>query len=267
MKHHLVAPGTKVDLSTFDPRATPGFAGDKDASVEPLAALQLRIAELQDVLYAQGKHPVLVVLQAMDTGGKDGTVRHVFGRVDPIGVRAVSFKAPSEAELAHDYLWRVHAHVPGNGELVVFNRSHYEDVLVVKVNGWVSDDQIEKRYEHIRAFEQMLVDEGTTIIKCFLHISRDEQRERLQARLDDPTKQWKFSRGDLDVRAQWDEYQTVYGQAITATSTAAAPWHIIPADRKWYRNLAVASLVVDTLEGLSMTYPAPEAGLDGLTVT
>ena len=206
-----------------------------------------RLAELQDVLYAQGEHRLLVVLQAMDTGGKDGTIRHVFNEVDPIGVRMQSFKKPTERELAHDYLWRVHPHVPGDGEVVVFNRSHYEDVLVVRVHGWVDDATARRRFGHIRDFERLLVDEGTTIVKLFLHISEDEQRERLQARLDEPDKRWKFSTGDLAERKRWDDYQRVYTEAIQETSTEDAPWYVVPADRKWYRNLVAVSYTHLTL--------------------
>lgn len=267
MDHHRVRPGKRIRLADIDTRWTPGFDGDKDDSLAELERLQGRLAELQDVLYAQNQHRVLVVLQAMDSGGKDGTIRHVFRDVDPIGVKMASFKKPTEAELAHDYLWRVHPHVPGNGEMVVFNRSHYEDVLVVRVHEWVSEKQIAKRFGHIRDFERLLTDEGTTIVKIFLHISKDEQRERLQARLDEPDKRWKFSRGDLAERELWDRYQEVYEDAINETSTDDAPWFVIPADRKWYRNVAVAQLLVDTLESLDLRYPDPEGDLDDVVVT
>ncbi|WP_436795288.1 polyphosphate kinase 2 family protein [Actinospongicola halichondriae] len=266
MNPHRIAPGTSVDLSTIDTRATPTFDGDKEASAGVFAERQHRLAELQDVLYAQGKHRLLVVLQAMDTGGKDGTIRHVFHHVDPIGVRMRSFKKPSEVELAHDYLWRVHPHVPGDGELVVFNRSHYEDVLVVRVHGWVDDDLAHKRFRHIREFEQMLTDEGTTIVKIFLHISKDEQAERLQARLDEPNKNWKFSTGDLEERKLWDDYQRVYAEAIGETSTADAPWYVVPADRKWYRNLVVSQILIDTMESLDLRYPDPEDDLEDVVI-
>ncbi len=266
MKHHRIEPGTTVDLSEIDTRATPEFDGKKEDSLAVFAERQQRLAELQDVLYAQGKHRVLFVLQAMDTGGKDGTIRHVFHDVDPIGIRMRSFKKPSEADLAHDYLWRVHPHVPGDGELVVFNRSHYEDVLIVRVHGWIDDDRAAKRFRHIRDFEQMLVDEGTTIIKVFLHISKDEQAERLQARLDEPDKNWKFSTGDLEERKLWDDYQRVYQEVISETSTADAPWYVVPADRKWYRNLAVSQILIDTLAGLDLRYPEPDDGLADIVI-
>lgn len=263
---HRVQPGQSVDLAAIDPRGTDTFDGDQDDSVPVFDELRARLAELQDLLYADGSRRLLVVLQAMDCGGKDGTIRHVFRDVDPIGIRMTSFKQPTTKELAHDFLWRVHPHVPGDGEVVVFNRSHYEDVLIVKVHGLVDADRIDKRYDHIRNFEQMLVDEGTTIVKLFLHISKEEQAERLQARLDRPDKQWKFSKGDLEERKLWDRYQQAYTEAIERTSTDDAPWYIVPADRKWYRNLAVSSILVDTLEDLDLSYPAPEEGLDEITV-
>ncbi len=266
MNHHRIEPGTTVDLSKIDTRATPEFDGKKEDSLAVFAERQQRLAELQDVLYAQGKHRVLFVLQAMDTGGKDGTIRHVFHDVDPIGIRMRSFKKPSEVELAHDYLWRVHPHVPGDGEMVVFNRSHYEDVLIVRVHGWIDDDRAQKRFRHIREFEQMLVDEGTTIVKVFLHISKDEQAERLRARLDEPNKNWKFSKGDLEERKLWDDYQRVYEETITETSTDDAPWYVVPADRKWYRNLVVSQILIDTLEGLDLRYPDPEDGLADVVI-
>ena len=266
MDHHRIEPGTTVDLADIDTRATPGFDGDKEDSHAVLAERQQRLAELQDLLYAEGKHRVLLVLQAMDTGGKDGTIRHVFNQVDPIGVHMRSFKKPSETELSHDYLWRVHPYVPGDGELVVFNRSHYEDVLIVRVHDIIDDGRARKRLRHIREFERMLVDEGTTIVKVFLHISKEEQAERLQARLDEPNKNWKFSTGDLEERKRWDDYQRVYAEAITETSTDHAPWHVVPADRKWYRNLAVSQLLIDTLEGLDMRYPEPEEGLEDVVI-
>lgn len=266
MDRYRIRPGQDLDLSAIDTRATPEFDGDKDDARPVFEERQHRLAELQDVLYAQGEHRLLVVLQAMDTGGKDGTIRHVFNEVDPIGVRMQSFKKPTERELAHDYLWRVHPHVPGDGEVVVFNRSHYEDVLVVRVHGWVDDATARRRFGHIRDFERLLVDEGTTIVKLFLHISEDEQRERLQARLDEPDKRWKFSTGDLAERKRWDDYQRVYTEAIQETSTEDAPWYVVPADRKWYRNLVVSQILIDTLEALDLRYPDPEDDLEGIVV-
>ncbi len=266
MERYRVRPGDAVDLSTIDTSATPEFEGDKDDSISVLDERRQRLAELQDLLYAEGKHRFLLVLQAMDTGGKDGTIRHVFRDVDPIGVRMRGFKKPTEPELAHDYLWRVHPHVPGDGEVVVFNRSHYEDVLVVRVHGLVDDELVRRRFRHIREFEQLLVDEGTTIVKVFLHISKAEQAERLQARLDEPNKRWKFSKADVAERARWDDYQRAYEDAIAETSTDAAPWYVVPADRKWYRNLVVSKILIDTLEALDMAYPPVEEGLDDVVI-
>jgi PPK2 family polyphosphate:nucleotide phosphotransferase len=261
-----VSPGSDVDLASIDTRDTRGFEGGKKAGRLAGAALTERLEHLQEVLYAQGKHRVLIVLQATDTGGKDGTIRKVFDGVNPQGVKVASFKRPTPDELAHDYLWRVHPHVPANGEMVIFNRSHYEDVLVVRVHGLAPEERWSRRYDHINAFERMLADEGTTILKFFLHISRDEQRARLQARLDDPTKHWKFSLGDLDERKRWNDYQRAFEAALAHTSTEWAPWYVVPADRKWYRDLVVASVLVDTLERLGLEYPPPEDDLTGVVV-
>jgi PPK2 family polyphosphate:nucleotide phosphotransferase len=261
-----VPPGSEVDLASIDTRDTGGFEGGKKAGRLAGAALTERLEHLQEVLYAQGKHRVLIVLQATDTGGKDGTIRKVFDGVNPQGVKVASFKRPTPEELAHDYLWRVHPHVPANGEMVIFNRSHYEDVLVVRVHGLVPEERWSRRYDHINTFERMLADEGTTILKFFLHISRDEQRARLQARLDDPTKHWKFSLGDLDERKRWNDYQRAFEAALMHTSTEWAPWYVVPADRKWYRDLVVASVLVDTLERLGLEYPPPEDDLTGVVV-
>ncbi|MGB5759149.1 MAG: polyphosphate kinase 2 family protein [Acidimicrobiales bacterium] len=257
-----VKPGHKLDLDDHDTRATPFWdSADKAGAVVRLAQLNERMETLQELLWAQGSERVLVLLQAMDAGGKDGTIRHVFEGVNPTGVRVASFKRPTERELAHDYLWRVHREVPGNGELTIFNRSHYEDVLVVRVENLVPKKRWQKRYDHIVDFEQMLVDEGTTIVKLFLHISRDEQRERLQARLDEPDKRWKFEAGDLGPREKWDDYQQAFAEALARTSTESAPWYIIPSDRKWYRNIAVSEILIQTLEGLDMRFPRAPEGL------
>ncbi len=262
-----VKPDSKVDLSKHDTRDTPFWdPGDKEGAKLRLLELNERLEALQELLWAQGKERILVVIQAMDAGGKDGTVRHVFEGVNPTGVHVASFKRPTEQELAHDYLWRVHSKVPGNGELTIFNRSHYEDVLVVRVNELVDEKRWKRRYDHIVAFEEMLADEGTTIIKLFLHISRDEQRERLQARLDEPHKNWKFEEGDLGPRAKWDEYQEAFEDALSKTSKKTAPWYIIPADRKWYRNIAISEILIQTLEGLEMTYPEPAEGLEDVVI-
>jgi PPK2 family polyphosphate:nucleotide phosphotransferase len=259
-----VRPGTQVDLSTFEPAATHGHT--KESAAEELEAGLARLTDLQDRLWAEGKHRVLVVLQGIDAAGKDGTLRHVMGAFNPQGCPVTAFKVPSPEELAHDYLWRVHRRVPGNGEIGVFNRSHYEDVLVVRVHEIVPKKVWARRYDQINAFEQLLVDEGTTILKFFLYIDRDEQRERFQARLDDPTKRWKFRLGDLDERKRWDAYIAAYEDALSRCSTADAPWYVIPSNRKWFRNLAVANILADTLEKLDPRYPEPEEDLAGVVV-
>ena len=266
MKRYRVKPGSQINLSQWDPNDKSAFDGSKREGRKVLRSLNERLEALQELLYAEDKHKVLVVLQAMDTGGKDGTIRHVFEGVNPQGVKVAGFKAPTPEELAHDYLWRVHKQVPGKGEIVIFNRSHYEDVLVVRVHNLAPPEVWGRRYAHINHFERMLADEGTTILKFFLHISLDEQKERLQARLDEPHKRWKFRLGDLEERKLWPEYTRAYEDVLSKTSTAWAPWYIVPANRKWYRNLVVATVLVETLEGLSMRYPQPEEGLEGVMI-
>ncbi|MEM7337319.1 MAG: polyphosphate kinase 2 family protein [Actinomycetota bacterium] len=262
-----IRPGNDIRLDDLDPDATPGWdKNDKEEARAHLLVLNDRLEALQELLWAQRKERVLVVLQAMDAGGKDGTIRRVFEGVDPSGVKVAAFKKPTDAELAHDYLWRVHPHVPGNGEMVIFNRSHYEELLVVRVMDLVPKARWKKRYRHIREFEQMLADEGTTIIKLFLHISKEEQRERLQERLDIPEKNWKFEEGDLGPRSQWDDYMEAFEDVVNETSTDDAPWYVIPANRKWYRNLVVSEILIQTLEGLDMSYPPAADGLDGLVI-
>lgn len=259
-----IAPGARVDLDE-----APTSGGDewgKAAARELTAALSTRLVDLHARLVAQGTGRVLVVIQARDAGGKDGTIRRVFGPLDPQGVRIAAFKAPTAPELARDYLWRVHPHVPADGELVVFNRSHYEDVLVVRVHDLVPEERWRRRYGHIRAFERLLVDEGTTVVKLFLHISAEEQRKRLQDRIDDPTERWKFRSGDLAERARWGHYDNAYEDMLEETSTDEAPWFVVPADRKWFRDLVVTAILVDALEQLGPTWPAGEEGLDGLVV-
>lgn len=264
MKQLRVNPGSKFKVTDIDPSDTPGFKGGKQEAASESKKLQKRLSSLQEVLFAEGKRKVLIVLQGMDTSGKDGTIEHVMGGFDPGGVRVVSFKKPTETELSHDYLWRVHANVPSKGEVVIFNRSHYEDVLIVRVHSLVPKAVWSKRYDQIADFERMLVENDTLILKFFLHISQNEQKERLQARLDDPSKQWKFNRGDLEERKLWDDYQKAYEDAITKTSTEYAPWYIIPANRKWYRNWAVGTIVADAMEKLDMKYPKPD--LKGVTI-
>lgn len=255
MKKYLVKPGEKIDLADWDPRDTGAFSGGKEQAQEQLAKLRTRLDRLQEMLYAEHKHKVLVVLQAMDTGGKDGTVRDVFEGVNPQGVKVTSFKVPSAQELDRDYLWRVHAQVPGRGEIVVFNRSHYEDVLVVRVHKLAPAEVWQRHYAQIVEFERMLAEEGTTILKFFLHISPEEQKQRLLERLQDPAKHWKYNPGDLKERLLWKDYMQAYEKALSKTSAEHAPWYIIPADRKWYRNLLVAGILVDKLESLKMEYP------------
>lgn len=251
-------PGKKLDLSARETNEKV-LADDlgKEESFGPFDKLRDELQQLQKMLYAQDKHRVLVVIQAMDTGGKDGCIKHVFSRVDPQGLNVVSFKKPSERELSHDFLWRIHQNVPQNGHLTVFNRSHYEDIIAVRVKELYPEKVWKKRYQHIVDFERMLVDEGTTIVKIFLHISKDEQKARLQARLDNPDKYWKFNPDDLKDRARWDQFQEVYEDVIEKTSTEEAPWYVIPADRKWYRNLCVARIMVETLKKLEMNFPEP----------
>jgi len=260
MKRYMVKPGTKVDLSSWDPNDTGDFDDGKKEAKEQSYELVERLSELQKVLYAEDKHKILVVFQAMDTGGKDGTIKGVFLGVNPQGVRVVGFKKPTPEELAHDYLWRVHRHTPGRGQIAVFNRSHYEDVLVVRVHNLVPRKVWERRYDHINEFERLLAEEGTTILKFYLHIDLEEQKERLQSRLDRPDKHWKFNPADLNERKLWPEYTKAYEEVLSRTSTPGAPWFIIPANRKWYRNLVVSRIIVDRLEGLDMHYP--EADFD-----
>ena len=250
-----VNPQERVKLANWDPEDTSGFSASKADAGPHLEKLSRRLEQLQELLYAEHQHKLLVVLQSMDTGGKDGTIRHVFEGVNPQGVSVVRFQEPTKIELDHDYLWRVHPHMPGKGEMVIFNRSHYEDVLVVRVHNLVPAPVWRRRYEEIREFERMLASEGTTILKFFLHISKDEQKKRLQARLDDADKRWKFAYSDVRERAFWPKYQEAYEEAIEKTSTEWAPWFIVPANHKWYRNLVVATIITDTLAALKMKYP------------
>jgi PPK2 family polyphosphate:nucleotide phosphotransferase len=245
--------GFRID--DHDPGDTGGFDGGKAEGRAELERLRPRLEELQEQLYADGHHRVLVVLQGMDTSGKGGTIRKVFEGVDPAGVRVAAFKAPSPEDLARDFLWRIHPFVPRDGELVIFDRSHYEDVLVQRVHEMVPAKRWRSRYRSIRDFERMLVDEGTTICKFFLHISADEQARRLQARLDDPHKHWKFRLNDINERKLWDDYQRAYEDAVNETASGDAPWYVVPADHKWYRNLVVSRTIVATLEGLHLRYP------------
>ncbi|MFT3664192.1 PPK2 family polyphosphate kinase [Piscinibacter sp.] len=258
--------GKRFALDRFDPAAKPFSSGSKPRDKAQVAALATRIDALQDLFYADRRFKLLVVLQGTDTAGKDGTIRGVFGQTSALGVHAVGWKVPTGEERAHDYLWRIHQKVPGEGEIVIFNRSHYEDVLVPVVNGWITPDETRRRYEQINNFERLLVETGTVVCKFMLHISKDEQRQRLQERLDDPNKHWKFAAGDLEVRKQWDAYQQAYERAIAATGTPWAPWTIVPSDSKTHRNLMIGRAVVKTLEGLKLRYPPGSAELAQLRV-
>jgi PPK2 family polyphosphate:nucleotide phosphotransferase len=259
IKKYRVKPGEKVDFRMIDAGDCSLFtSGGKAESQGVFDELRDELQSLQKVLYAQHKQRILIVLQAMDTGGKDGCVKHVLSRVDPQGVHVKAFKKPSDEELAHDFLWRVHPHVPGNGQIVIFNRSHYEDILAVRVKKIFGDEVWKRRYRHVLDFERMLAEEGTTIIKMYLHISKDEQKRRLESRLANPSKHWKFNPDDLSDRARWDDFQRAYEDLIEKTSTEAAPWFIVPSDRKWYRNLVVARIMVDTLRSLKMDFPKPD---------
>jgi len=266
MERYKIKPNQKVNLDDWDPNDTSGYTGDKEDGKDRLDEINDELEALQELLFAENKHKLLVVLQAMDTGGKDGVIRHVFDGVNPQGVKVANFKVPTSQELSHDYLWRVHKQTPGKGEIVIFNRSHYEDVLVVRVHHLVPDEVWSQRYVQINQFERLLAEEGTTILKFYLHIDKKEQKERLQARLDEPHKRWKFSLGDLKERALWPEYQKAYEAVLNRTSTDWAPWYIVPANKKWYRNLVIASVIVDTLKGMKMSYPQPEEGLDEVVI-
>lgn len=257
----------RFKLRGIDPGGRPFSSGDKALDQAQVQALAAELDGLQNLFYADRRYKLLVILQGTDTSGKDGTIRGVFGRMSPLGVHTVGWKAPSEEERAHDYLWRIHRQMPGAGEITIFNRSHYEDVLVPPVNGWITPEQTRQRYAHINHFEQMLVETGTVICKFFLHISKREQAERLQARLDDPTKQWKFSADDLAARKQWNAYQAAYAELIQATGTAWAPWTVVPADSKTHRNLMIARCVHQTLSQLQLRYPPANPDLRGLKVT
>ena len=258
--------GTTPSLASIDPADKPFSSGSKVKDRQRVDELAIELDTWQNLFYADRRFKLLVVLQGLDTSGKDGTLRGVFARMSPLGVRTVAWKAPSEAERARDYLWRIHQEVPASGEIVVFNRSHYEDVLVPVVNGQLAKAQVRQRYSQINDFERHLTENGTVILKFMLHISSDEQRKRLQERLDDPAKRYKFQRGDLEVRKHWDAYQQAYDRAIAATGTAWAPWTVVPADSKTHRNLMIALALRDTLAGLKLRYPDDDPSLVGLKV-
>ena len=256
----------QIRLKDFDPGDKPFSKGSKAEDQARVLALAREIDELQNLFYADGRHKLLVILQGTDTSGKDGTVRGVFGQTSPLGVQTVGWKAPTEPERAHDYLWRIHQQVPAAGHITVFNRSHYEDVLVPVVNDWITPAQTKQRYQHINDFERLLAETGTVVLKFMLHIGFDEQRERLQERVDDVTKHWKFSLGDLDVRKQWADYQKAYEDLLEATSTAWAPWTVVPANSKTHRNLMIATIVRDKLKALDLRFPPEDPALKGLRV-
>jgi len=259
LERYLVPEGKPLRLDRIDQNEKELFPkGGKDDHLPWFDQLRDELQGLQNLLYAEAKRRVLVVIQAMDTGGKDGCVRHVFSRVDPQGIDVKAFKKPTEAELARDFLWRVHQHVPRSGKITVFNRSHYEDIIAVRVKKIFEPEVWKRRYQHVIDFERMLAEEGTVIVKLFLHITKEEQRRRLQARLENSAKHWKFNPDDLQDRKRWGQFMKAYEDLIEKTSKAHAPWYVIPADRKWYRNLCVARIMVDTLEGLGMKYPNPD---------
>jgi PPK2 family polyphosphate:nucleotide phosphotransferase len=260
----LVAPGSRVSLARLDPSET--FGRTKVHADKDLTAGVERLAALQDRLWAQAERGALIVLQGMDASGKDGTIRHVVSAFNPQGCTVAPFKVPTPVELAHDFLWRVHPHAPAKGEIAVFNRSHYEDVLVVRVHDLVPKTVWQRRYDQINAFEETIASAGTTIVKFFLHIDRDEQRKRFQSRLDDPTKRWKFRAGDLVERKLWDAYADAYEDALSRCSTERAPWYVVPANNKWFRNLAVAEIVGDVIEDLEPQYPQPTEDLSAIRI-
>jgi PPK2 family polyphosphate:nucleotide phosphotransferase len=260
-----VAPGSAPELARRDPGARLGAAGKSDG-LERLQKLVERLGVLHNRLFAEASRAVALVLQGMDASGKDGTIRRVFTGVNPQGCRVYSFKAPSTAELAHDYLWRIHQVCPARGDIAIFNRSHYEDVVAVRVRKLVADDVWRRRFEHIRHFEQMLTDEGTMVVKVFLHLSKEEQGRRLQERIENPEKRWKFRLEDLDDRELWDDFQLAYEDALRETSTRWAPWYVVPADHNWSRNLCVAEILVGVLESLDPRLPEPEPGSENVRI-
>ena len=262
----IASPASGFDLAAFDPGAKPFSLGDKARDKAAVDALAVELDALQNLFYADRRHKLLVVLQGLDTSGKDGTLRGVFGRMSPLGINTVGWQAPSPVERAHDFLWRIHQRAPAAGEIAVFNRSHYEDVLVPVVNGSIDAAETRRRYAQINDFERLLCESGTVVAKFMLHISKDEQRARLQERLDDPAKRWKFQRGDLDVRRQWDAYQAAYAAAIGATGTPWAPWTVVAADSKTHRNLMIATSLKHTFESLDLRYPQDDETLAGLRV-
>ena len=265
VKQYCVKPGGKLSLKELNPDDTGDYKkseqGKAKAKAET-AKLIARLDGLQERLYAGATRSLLLVLQGMDTSGKDGTIKSVMSGVNPQGCKVAAFKAPTKDELARDFLWRVHREVPPKGYIGIFNRSHYEDVLITRVHGWVSDKVAKRRFDQIKEFEELLTESGTAVLKVFLHISKDEQKERLEARIADPEKRWKWSSGDLEERKLWDEYQKAFEEVMSATSTESAPWYVVPANRKWYRNLIVADRVVNALEDMKLKMPPAPDGVD-----
>jgi PPK2 family polyphosphate:nucleotide phosphotransferase len=259
--------GKAVSLSDKAAAQTPLLSGEDERDDAKLTKLASKINELQDLLWSNQSQRLLLVLQGTDTSGKDGTARFVFANTSPLGVKVAAFKAPTEEERSRDYVWRVHQVVPRAGEIVIFNRSHYEDVLVPWVSKWIDKDELKRRYAHINAFEKLLCDTGTTVLKVMLHISFEEQRERLQERIDDTSKHWKFSLGDLETRKHWTEYTHAYEKMMQATGTNYAPWHVVPSDSKTHRNIAIAELVIDALKAMKLKAPKAKPELKGLVVT
>lgn len=254
IERYMIKDTDETLLKSLNPDDTGSFNSKEEAELE-MNNLKERLAELQDIMFAQNKHSLLVILQGMDSSGKDGTVKHIFGGINPQGFVVTSFKKPSLEEMAHDFLWRVHHKTPPKGYIAAFNRSHYEDVLVPRVRGNLNEEDLKKRFRHIRHFEEMLADEGTTIIKLFLHISKEKQLSKIQDRLDNPKKHWKFDISDLQERQYWDEYQRAYEDIFKESSLENAPWYWIPANHKWYRNYLALSIVVKALEKLDLRYP------------
>jgi PPK2 family polyphosphate:nucleotide phosphotransferase len=259
-KQFRVKPGQRVRLNKLDPAYAGKHESEPDAKEDAEHYLK-KLARQQDLLYAEHKHSVLIVLQAMDAGGKDGTIKHVFSGVNPQGVGVASFKQPTAVELAHDFLWRVHAQAPRGGEIVIFNRSHYEDVLITRVHKLIDKATCARRYQHIYDFEALLAESGTTILKFFLHISKEEQLARFAQRLDDPARNWKISESDYSERKLWDDYIDAFEDAMRATSTDEAPWYVIPSNHKWFRNLAVSQIIADAMADLHLAFPPPSVNL------
>lgn len=266
MQDYLLPVGKKIDIRDYDASEYKTYSGDKHTAIDALTEIRLELKALQKIIKANKKQKVLIVFQGTDTSGKDGTIRNVFEGVDINGIRVAHFDKPTELELSRDFLWRVHQQVPKSGEIVLFNRSHYEDILIVRVQNLMPKEVWERRYEHINNFEKLLTDEGTKIIKIFLHIDKKEQTKRLQARIDNPDKHWKIHPNDFKDRSKWDEYVEAYNDALTITNTPYAPWHIVPANKKWYRNLIAGRIILNELKNMQLTYPGGNSELNGVVL-